>query len=46
MYVEELSDVDKWPTVADGLASLGYGETDIVKILGTNFMRVFKQVWK
>jgi membrane dipeptidase len=46
MYVEELSTVEKWPTVATGLASLGYGESDMVNVLGANFMRVFRQVWK
>lgn len=34
------------PRVTQGLLDRGYGEADIQKILGGNFVRVFRQVWK
>ncbi|NMB90732.1 MAG: hypothetical protein GYA17_20425, partial [Chloroflexi bacterium] len=33
------------PSIAPALAQRGYGATDIEKILGLNFLRVFKEVW-
>jgi membrane dipeptidase len=40
---------DSYPEVTnfiDRLRARGYGEEDVRKILGENFMRVFAQVWK
>lgn len=31
--------------LVDRLSARGYGETDIAKVLGENFLRVFAQVW-
>ncbi len=39
-----LGDVSMLPNITDELAARGYSETDIKKILGGNFMRVFQQV--
>lgn len=33
------------PSIAPALAKRGYGANDIQKILGLNFLRVFKEVW-
>jgi membrane dipeptidase len=39
-----LEDVSKMPNVTRGLVSRGYSEDEIVKILGGNFLRVFRDV--
>lgn len=44
-----LRDFNSYPQVldfADRLLSRGYGDTDVRKILGENFLRVFEQSWK
>lgn len=41
-----LEDISKVSGITQGLAKRGYSEQDIKKILGGNFLRVFKQVWK
>ncbi len=40
MYVSEL------PNVIRGLVTRGYSDTDMEKILGGNWLRVFKEVWQ
>ncbi len=44
-YVKELWDPEDWPLITDGLVARGYSDDEILKILGENFMRVFKAVW-
>jgi len=39
-----LEGVDKVPNITKGLLDRGYKEKDIKKILGENFLRVFKKV--
>ena len=39
-----LEGVDKIPNITEGLLDRGYKEKDIKKILGENFLRVFKEV--
>ena len=39
---KELNDVSDYPLVTKALLSRGYSKTDIDKILGGNFIRVFK----
>ena len=39
-----LEDVSKMPNITRGLVSRGYSEDEIVKILGGNFLRVFREV--
>ena len=41
---EGLEDCSKLPNITRELAARGYSEADIRKILGGNFMRVFRQV--
>jgi membrane dipeptidase len=40
----ELYDATQYPELTKGLVERGYTETEIRKILGGNFLRVFKQV--
>jgi membrane dipeptidase len=42
--VDELYDATCYPIITKKLAERGYSEEDIRKILGGNFLRVFKQV--
>jgi membrane dipeptidase len=39
-----LEDVSKMPNITRGLVSRGYSEDEIVKVLGRNFLRVFRDV--
>ena len=39
-----LKDVSKYPNLVAGLLERGYSETDIEKILGTNLLRVWREV--
>ena len=44
--IEDLSSPTMWRNIIPGLLERGYSESDIVKILGGNVLRVFKRVWK
>ena len=44
--VEDLEDRSKWPNLTRGLVKRGYGDRDIRKILGENFLRVWDQAAK
>jgi len=35
-----------FPNITRGLVARGYSDQEIVKILGSNFLRVFREVWK
>ena len=37
---------DKFPNLAGELLRRGYSETDMIKILGGNWIRLFQQVWE
>lgn len=39
-------EIEDLPDVAEGLARLGYGERDLASLLGGNWLRVARQVWK
>jgi len=43
-FPQGLSDCSKMPAITEELVRRGYAEEDIKKILGGNFMRVFRQV--
>lgn len=45
-HVEGFDDYGQLPQVKEALATRGYDDTDIAKILGGNFLRVFESVWK
>lgn len=36
----------EWPNITRGLVSRGYSDQDIKKVLGENWIRLFKKVWK
>jgi membrane dipeptidase len=45
--IKELDEPSKWkPNIANGLAGRGYSSSEIEKVLGLNFLRVFKKVWR
>ncbi len=39
-----LKDVSSYPNLVEGLIGRGYSDEDIVKILGRNMLRVWRQV--
>lgn len=45
IWAEGLGTIERFPEVTRALVSRGYSDSDIMKILGGNFMRVFEQVW-
>ncbi len=45
-FVEGFDSYPEIVNVIEGLATRGYNKTDIGKVLGENFLRVFEQVWK
>lgn len=46
MTAKDLDSVELYPNITRGLVARGYSDADIEKILGGNFMRIFKAVWK
>jgi membrane dipeptidase len=45
-YIDEVNGPQRYRVIAEGLSKRGYSSGDIEKILGQNFMRVYKQVLK
>ncbi|MBV9860475.1 MAG: dipeptidase [Alphaproteobacteria bacterium] len=45
-YPDGMRSLADLPNVTDALLKLGFGEPDIAKFLGGNWMRVFEHVWK
>lgn len=43
-FIEGLEDITTFPRVTEALVKRGYSEQDIKKVLGENFLRVYKQV--
>lgn len=46
VFNADLKRVDQYGNIARGLVFLGLSDEDIRKILGLNYLRVFKEVWK
>ena len=46
VYVDGLGTVDDFPRLTEALGKRGFGENEIRKVLGGNFLRVFESVWK
>jgi len=44
--IHDLTEVDQLPNLTRALVSGGFTDTEIRKILGLNFVRVFEQVWR
>ena len=45
-YIDEVNNPRRYHTIAEGLQKRGWKLEDIAKVLGLNFMRVYKQVLK
>jgi len=41
----DFNSIEHFPRLTMGLLHRGYSESDILKVLGGNYMRVFKKVW-
>jgi membrane dipeptidase len=41
-----LEDISKTPAITEALLRRGYSDQDVLKILGGNLIRVFREVWK
>ena len=46
LYPKGLETPDKLPVLADALSERGYKPEDIAKVLGGNWMRLFREVWE
>jgi membrane dipeptidase len=44
-YVEELNRIDRYRIVAQQLAKRGWSQTRLEKLLGGNFLRVYREAW-
>lgn len=45
-YIEEVNNPQRYHTIAEGLQKRGWKVDDIAKVLGLNFVRVYKEVLK
>ena len=46
IYPKGLETPDRLPALADALSDRGYGWQDVEKVLGGNWMRLFREVWQ
>lgn len=44
-YARDIDDATKFPNVTRELLRRGYAEADVEKVLGGNWLRLFRQVW-
>ena len=44
-YVEGLHSAALFPNLTDGLLGRGYADADVLKIVGGNFLRLFRDTW-
>lgn len=44
-WIPDCKRIEQLPTFTAGMLNRGFGEGDIAKVLGENFLRVFRQVW-
>src|SRR5262249_13950550 len=45
-YVRDFERVDDWPRLTEALLRHGFSDTDTLKILGGNHLRVFRAAWR
>jgi membrane dipeptidase len=46
VYTEGFDGVACFPRLTEALVARGFGDDEVLKILGGNFLRVFREVWK
>jgi membrane dipeptidase len=46
VYAEGFDGVARFPRLTEALVARGFGDADVLKILGGNFLRVFDAAWK
>ena len=46
LYPKGLETPDKLPALADALSDRGYRWEDVEKVLGGNWIRLFREVWQ
>ena len=46
IHPRDIETPDKLPNLASELLARGYGESDVKKILGGNWLRLFREVWR
>jgi membrane dipeptidase len=44
-YATDIDDPTKFPNVTRGLLERGYRDEDVQKVLGGNFVRLFREIW-
>jgi membrane dipeptidase len=44
--LERFEGMQDMPRVTEGLLRRGFGESDVQKVIGGNFLRVFREVWR
>lgn len=45
VYVEGFDRIDRFPRLTEALIRRGFSDQEVLKVLGGNFLRVFRQVW-
>ena len=45
-HPDGIEDPSQMPNIAEHLSNRGYPKTDVDKIIGGNWIRLFKTVWK
>jgi membrane dipeptidase len=45
VYVEGFERIDRFPRLTEALVRRRFSDQDVLKILGGNFLRVFRQAW-
>jgi membrane dipeptidase len=45
-HLEGFASMEHWPRITQGLQDRGYKDLEIQKVLGLNFVRVFRKVWQ
>jgi len=46
VFNADLKRVDQYVNITRGMVALGFSDEDIYKVLGRNYLRVYKKVWK
>lgn len=44
-HIKEMPDHKAWPRITEGLLRRGYSEGDVQKVIGPNWLRIYREVW-